>query len=126
MPSSNAQGQTACTSRFALSATHASLSQQPNIMKCYLSLKRRSGSRLASPAPETNRRLVTFRLSSRNGYRVAHAQCCQGGLEVAVLWEPTLIRVDEKSMLFQGFEKAGEQGTVQEWVVEPHFVGARL
>ncbi len=91
-------------------------------MKCYLSLNRRSGSRLTTPAPETNRRLVTVSLSSHDGYRVARARCCQGGLEVAVLWEPTLIRVNEKSLLFQGIEKTGGQGTVQEWIVEPHFV----
>lgn len=38
-----------------------------------------------------------------------------------MLWEPTLIRLNEKSLLFQGIEKTGGQGTVQEWIVEPHF-----
>ncbi len=86
----------------------------------YLSLKRHNGARLAQPAPETSRRLVTMTLTTVGGYRVAGARCCQGGAEVAALYEPTLIRVAADSFLFQGFEKAGEQGTVQEWIVKPH------
>jgi hypothetical protein len=93
-------------------------------MKCYLSLKRLNGARLTKPAPETSRRLVTVTLTTVGGYRVAEARCCQGGADVAALYEPTLIRVAENAFLFQGFEKAGEQGTVQEWVVEPHCSGS--
>jgi hypothetical protein len=95
-------------------------------MHVLLSLKRRNGARLPTPAPDTNRRLVTFSLTRADGYRVARAQCCRGGLTVAVLWEPVLIRVNEESMLFQGFEQAEGQAVVQEWVVEPDISGARL
>lgn len=71
-------------------------------------------------------RLVDFRLTAADGYRVARAQCCVGGSEVAVLWEPVLIRVDADFLLFQGFEQAGEQTVVQEWIVKPYVVGAML
>ena len=92
-------------------------------MKCYLSLQRRNGTRLAVPTPEMRRRLVTVTMASASGYRVVSAKCCQGGSTVATLYEPTLIRVSDDAFLFQGFEKVGEQGTVQEWVLEPHCVG---
>jgi len=58
-------------------------------------------------------------LTRADGYRVARALCCTGGSEVAVLWEPTLIRVSADSFLFQGFEKADQQTVVQEWVPAP-------
>ena len=92
-------------------------------MKCYLSLKRLKGQRSAIVPAEVRKRLVDFRLTLADGYRVAHAVCCTGGSEVAVLWEPTLIRVSADSFLFQGFEKADQQTVVQEWVVEPYFSG---
>lgn len=92
-------------------------------MKCYLSLRRLKGQRSVSVPVEVRRRLVDFRLTRADGYRVARAQCCSGGSEVAVLWEPTLIRVNADSFLFQGFEKADQQTVVQEWVVEPYFAG---
>lgn len=78
-------------------------------MKCYLSLKRLKGQRSASVPVEVRKRLVDFRLTRADGYRVARALCCTGGSEVAVLWEPTLIRVGADSFLFQGFEKADQQ-----------------
>jgi hypothetical protein len=46
-----------------------------------------------------------------------------GGSEVAVLWEPVLIRVDATALLFHGFEKADEQTVAQEWVVKPYVAG---
>jgi hypothetical protein len=92
-------------------------------MKCYLSLKRLKGQRSAIVPAEVRKRLVDFRLTLTDGYRVARAVCCTGGSEVAVLWEPTLIRVSADSFLFQGFEKADQQTVVQEWVVEPYFSG---
>ena len=92
-------------------------------MKCHLSLRRHRGQRLAANEGEVRHRLVDFRLTRAGGYRVARAQCCVGGSEVAVLWEPTLISVNADSLLFQGFEKADEQAVVQEWVVEPYFAG---
>ncbi len=94
-------------------------------MKILLSLRRLNGKRLASDRGDVRHRLVDFRLTAADGYRVARAQCCVGGSEVAVLWEPTLVRVDSVSLLFQGFEKAGEQTVVQEWVVKPYIAGAR-
>jgi hypothetical protein len=90
-------------------------------MKCYLSLKRVKGQRSGSVPVDVRKRLVDFRLTRADGYRVARALCCTGGIEVAVLWEPTLIRVSADSFLFQGFEKADQQTVVQEWVVEPYF-----
>ena len=95
-------------------------------MKCHLSLRRLNGKRLPSDRGDVRQRLVDFRLTAADGYRVARAQCCVGGSEVAVLWEPTLIRVDADSLLFQGFEKAGEQTVVQEWIVKPYVAGAML
>lgn len=94
-------------------------------MKCHLSLRRLKGQRLAADKGDVLHRLVDFRLTAADGYRVARAQCCTGGSEVAVLWEPTLVRVDADSLLFQGFENAGEQTVVQEWIVKPYFAGAR-
>lgn len=94
-------------------------------MKILLSLRRLKGQRLAANKGEIRQRLVDFRLARADGYRVARAQCCVGGSELAVLWEPTLVRVDTDSLLFQGFEKAGEQTVVQEWVVKPYISGAR-
>jgi hypothetical protein len=94
-------------------------------MKILLSLRRLKGKRLAADKGDIRQRLVDFRLARVDGYRVARAQCCVGGSEVAVLWEPTLVRVDTDSLLFQGFEKAGEQTVVQEWVVKPYISGAR-
>lgn len=94
-------------------------------MKCHLSLRRLKGQRLADDKGDVRQRLVDFRLMRADGYRVARAQCCVGGSEVAVLWEPTLVRVDADSLLFQGFEKAGEQTVVQEWVVKPYVAGVR-
>jgi hypothetical protein len=95
-------------------------------MKCHLSLRRLKGKRLPSDRGDVRQRLVDFRLTAVDGYRVARAQCCVGGSEVAVLWEPVLIRVDATFLLFQGFEKAGEQTVVQEWIVKPYVTGARL
>jgi hypothetical protein len=92
-------------------------------MKILLSLRRLNGKRLAADKGDIRHRLVDFRLTAADGYRVARAQCCAGGSEVAVLWEPTLVRVDADSLLFQGFEKAGEQTVVQEWVVKPCVAG---
>jgi hypothetical protein len=94
-------------------------------MKILLSLRRLKGQRLAAGKGDVRQRLVDFRLARADGYRVARAQCCVGGSEVAVLWEPTLVRVDADSLLFQGFEKAGEQTVVQEWIVKPYVAGAR-
>jgi hypothetical protein len=94
-------------------------------MKCHLSLRRLNGKRLAADRGDVRQRLVDFRLTRADGYRVARAQCCVGGSELAVLWEPTLVGVDADSLLFQGFEKAGEQTVVQEWVVKPYVTGAR-
>jgi hypothetical protein len=94
-------------------------------MKILLSLRRLKGQRLAADKGDICQRLVDFRLARADGYRVARAQCCVGGSEVAVLWEPTLVRVDSDSLLFQGFEKAGEQTVVQEWVVKPYVAGAK-
>ena len=94
-------------------------------MKCHLSLRRLNGKRLASDRGEVRHRLVDLRLAAADGFRVASARCCQGGSVVAALWEPTLIRVDATSLLFQGFEKADEQTFVQEWVVEPYFAGVK-
>ena len=116
---------TAATSPCVLSATPASPSLPPSIMKCHLSLRRLNGKRLASDRGEVRHRLVDLRLTAADGYRVARAQCCAGGSEVAVLWEPTLVRVDTDSLLLQGFEKSGEQSVVQEWIVKPYFAGAR-
>lgn len=92
-------------------------------MKCYLSLRRLKGRRSASGPVEVSKRLVDLHLARADGYRVARARCCVGGSEVAVLWEPTLIRVTADSFLFQGFEKADQQTVVQEWQVEPYFAG---
>jgi hypothetical protein len=94
-------------------------------MKIVLTLRRLKGQRLAADKGDIRHRLVDFRLTTTDGYRVAYAQCCVGGSEVAVLWEPTLVRVDADAFLFQGFEKAGEQAVVQEWVVKPYVTGAR-
>jgi hypothetical protein len=94
-------------------------------MKILLSLRRLKGQRLAADKGDIRQRLVDFRLARSEGYRVARAQCCVGGSEVAVLWEPTLVRVDADAFLFQGFEKSGEQTVVQEWVVKPYVTGAR-
>lgn len=94
-------------------------------MKCHLSLRRLKGKRLASDRGEVLHRLVDFRLTAADGYRVARAQCCVGGSEVAVLWEPVLIRVDADSLLFQGFEKADEQTVAQEWLVQPYVAGVK-
>ena len=94
-------------------------------MKCHLSLRRLNGKRLASDRGDVRHRLVDFRLTAADGYRVAHAQCCVGGSEVAVLWEPSLIRVDATSLVFQGFEKADEQTVAQEWLVQPYIAGAQ-
>lgn len=109
-------------SRNARSATRA-FPFRSHKMKCYLSLKRLKGQRSVSVPVEVRKRLVDFRLTRADGYRVARALCCTGGSEVAVLWEPTLIRVSNDSFLFQGFEKADQQTVVQEWVVEPCFSG---
>ena len=95
-------------------------------MKCLLSLKRLNGARLTAPAPEANRRLVSFKLETSAGYRVAHAHCCFGGQDIATLWEPTLIRVGDNCLLFQGFEKVGDQGAVQEWLLEPYFAEVKV
>ena len=92
-------------------------------MKCHLSLRRLKGKRLASDTGEVRHRLVDFHLTRADGYRVARAQCCVGGSEVAALWEPTLVRVDADAFLFQGFEKTGEQTVVQEWIVKPYVAG---
>jgi hypothetical protein len=92
-------------------------------MKCHLSLRRLNGKRLASDRCDVRHRLVDFRLTAADGYRVAHAQCCLGGSEVAVLWEPVLIRVDATSFVFQGFEKTAEQTVAQEWLVQPYVAG---
>ena len=109
----------------APSATLASHYRPPNAMKSHLSLRRLNGKRLASDRGEVRHRLVDFHLTRADGYRVARAQCCVGGSEVATLWEPTLIRVDATSLVFQGFEKTAEQTVVQEWIVEPYFAEAR-
>lgn len=95
-------------------------------MKILLSLRRLKGQRLAGDKGDVRQRLVDFRLTRSDGYRVAHAQCCTGGSEVAVLWEPALVRVDADSFVFQGYEKAGEQTVVQEWIVKPYVAGAML
>lgn len=94
-------------------------------MKILLSLRRLKGQRLAADKGDIRQRLVDFRLTRGDGYRVARAQCCVGGSEVAVLWEPTLVRVDADSLLFQGFEKVDEQTVAQEWVVKLYVAGAR-
>jgi hypothetical protein len=88
-------------------------------------LRRLKGQRLTVNKGDIRQQLVDFRLTRAEGYRVARAQCCVGGSEVAVLWEPTLVRVDADSLLFQGFEKAGEQTVVQEWIVKPYVAGVR-
>jgi hypothetical protein len=95
-------------------------------MKCHLSLRRLDGKRLSSDRGDVRHRLVDLSLTAADGCRVARAQCCVGGSELAVLWEPTLVRVDADFLLFQGFEKAGEQTVVQEWVVKPYVAGAML
>jgi hypothetical protein len=94
-------------------------------MKILLSLRRLKGQRLAADKGDIRQRLVDFRLARSDGYRVARAQCCVGSSELAVLWEPTLVRVNADSLMFQGFEKAGEQTVVQEWVVKPYVPGVR-
>jgi hypothetical protein len=109
----------------ALSATPAYPFPLPSTMKCHLSLRRHKGQRLAADKGDIRQRLVDFRLTAADGYRVARAQCCAGGSEVAVLWEPTLIRVDADAFLFQGFEKVDEQTVAQEWIVKPYAAGAR-
>ncbi len=94
-------------------------------MKILLSLRRLKGQRVATDKGDIRHRLVDFRLTAADGYRVARAQCCVGGSELAVLWEPTLVRVDADSMLFQGFEKADEQTVAQEWLVQPYVAGVK-
>lgn len=92
-------------------------------MKCHLSLRRRDGRRLAADEGDVRQRLVDVSLLPSGGYRVIRARCCIGGSEVAVLWEPTLIRIDAGTFVLQGFETAREQTVVQEWILAPYFAG---
>lgn len=94
-------------------------------MKILLSLRRHKGQRLSGIKGDVRPQLVDFFLARADGYRVARAQCCVIGSVIAVLWEPTLVRVEADAFLFQGFEKVGEQTVVPEWVVKPYVAGAR-
>ena len=48
--------------------------------------------------------------------------CCTGGATVAVLWEPTLVRVQDEYLTLHGFERLEERSMAQEWRLKPHVV----
>jgi hypothetical protein len=84
-------------------------------MKFLLTLLRRSGKRLPADQRTDPDRLVSLHLTQEHGYKLATATCCMGGSTVAALWEPTLVRVTEGELVFQGFESLNDAAMVQEW-----------
>jgi hypothetical protein len=89
-------------------------------VKCLLSLKRREGARLPAGTGPVTGRLVEVRLAHQGTYRSVHARCCVGGSDVAVLWEPVLVKIDARAIRLQGFEASGGQTVAQEWELEPY------
>lgn len=88
-------------------------------MKFYLTLLRRDGKRtVASTSP----RLVTAELTGHQGNRQLIAHCCFGGIIVAELWDPVLVRVNDEHLTLRGVERSGDAAVVQEWRLRPHSV----
>jgi hypothetical protein len=93
-------------------------------MKFYLSLLRRSGKRLPADQRTDPDRLVSVSLGQEQAYRLATATCCTGGVTVASLWEPTLVRVKDNELVFQGFESMNDAAVVQEWRLRQHVLSS--
>ena len=93
-------------------------------MKCYLTLLRHDGKRLAADRVQVADRLVTLHLKAAHGVRCLSATCSFGGETVAELWDPVLARISSEDLTIRGIEHRSDAGLVQEWRLRPHVVEA--
>ena len=95
-------------------------------MKFYLTVVRRDGKPLPPEELSQPPRLTSLALSSARGFRHLKAVCCFGGSTLGEVWEPVLSRLGADDLTLHGYERLGNAGVVQEWLISPHCVSSSL